>query len=67
MPALLFRLTFAQQVGGHATLFRADHALKKSAGVFTPLDPALATIHQNLKRTFDPHGIFNRGRMYPDF
>ena len=57
----------AQQVGGHATLFRADHALKKSTGVFTPLAPALATIHQNLKRTFDPHGIFNRGRMYPDF
>ena len=57
----------AQQVGGHATLFRADAALKQSAAVFTPLDPALAKIHQNLKRTFDPHGIFNRGRMYPDF
>ena len=56
----------AQQVGGHATLFRADGALKKIAGVFTPLDPALAKIHQNLKRTFDPHGIFNRGRIYPD-
>ena len=28
--------------------------------------PALAQIHKNLKQTFDPHGIFNRGRIYPD-
>ena len=56
----------AKQAGGHATLFRADHALKQRAGVFTPLDPVLARIHKNLKATFDPHGIFNRGRLYPD-
>ena len=64
-PAAAVR-TLARQVGGHATLFRADDALKKSAGVFTPLDPVLAKIHKNLKQTFDPHGIFNRGRIYPD-
>jgi glycolate oxidase FAD binding subunit len=51
------------QAGGHATLFRAAD---KSAGVFTPLAPALAKIHRNLKRAFDPAGIFNPGRMYPD-
>jgi len=56
----------ARQVGGHATLFRADDALKSQVGVFTPLDPVLARIHKNLKATFDPHGIFNCGRMYPD-
>ncbi len=56
----------ALQVGGHATLFRADDVLKNQVGVFTPLDPVLARIHKNLKATFDPHGIFNRGRMYPD-
>ena len=56
----------AKQVGGHATLFRADDDLKRAAGVFTPLDPVLARIHKNLKATFDPHGIFNRGRMVPD-
>lgn len=56
----------AKQAGGHATLFRADAALKQQAGVFTPLDPVLARIHKNLKATFDPHGIFNCGRMYPD-
>ena len=54
-------------MGGHATLFRADEALKREAGVFSPLDAALARIHKNLKATFDPHGIFNRGRMYPQW
>jgi len=53
----------AAQAGGHATLFRAAD---KSAGVFTPLAPALAKIHRNLKQAFDPAGIFNPGRMYPD-
>ena len=54
----------AQALGGHATLFRGgDH----TAGVFTPLAPALAAIHKRLKAEFDPAGIFNRGRMYPDF
>ena len=50
--------------GGHATLFRGGD---KAAGVFQPLPPALMTIHRNLKRTFDPAGIFNPGRLYPDF
>ena len=54
----------AASAGGHATLFRASD---KSAGAFTPLQPALARIHKNLKQAFDPAGIFNPGRMYPDF
>ena len=53
----------AAQAGGHATLFRATD---KSAGVFTPLQPALARIHRHLKQAFDPAGIFNPGRMYPE-
>lgn len=57
----------ARQAGGHATLFRAADQRKREAGVFTPLDPVLMRIHKNLKATFDPQGIFNRGRMYPDF
>ncbi len=51
----------AQAAGGHATLFRAAD---KSAGVFTPLAPALAQIQRRLKQAFDPAGIFNPGRMY---
>jgi glycolate oxidase FAD binding subunit len=54
----------AAKVGGHATLFRGGD---KSVGVFEPLAPAIARIHANLKREFDPSGILNRGRMYPDF
>jgi glycolate oxidase FAD binding subunit len=51
----------AARAGGHATLFRGGD---KAVGVFQPLAPAVATIHRRLKAEFDPHGVFNRGRMY---
>ena len=54
----------AERGGGHATLFRGGD---KSVGAFTPLAPPLARIHHGLKREFDPHGVFNRGRLYPEF
>jgi len=54
----------AASAGGHATLFRGGD---KSVGVFHPLQPSVARIHRHLKNTFDPAGIFNRGRMYSDF
>ena len=58
----------AQQAGGHATLFASDAGSPETAGGrFAPLAPALAHIHRELKRQFDPTGIFNRGRLYPDF
>ncbi|MFZ4877354.1 glycolate oxidase subunit GlcE [Janthinobacterium sp. Mn2066] len=47
--------------GGHATLFRGGD---KSVGVFHPLAPAVAQIHQRLRLSFDPASIFNRHRMY---
>jgi glycolate oxidase FAD binding subunit len=47
--------------GGHATLFRGGD---KSVGVFQPLAPAVAKIHERLKAAFDPSHIFNPGRMY---
>jgi glycolate oxidase FAD binding subunit len=53
----------ASRAGGHATLFRGGD---KAVGVFQPLAPAVATIHRRLKAEFDPHGVFNRGRMYAD-
>ena len=52
----------AAGVGGHATLFRGGD---KSVGVFQPLAPAVHAIHRQLKNAFDPHAIFNPGRMYP--
>jgi glycolate oxidase FAD binding subunit len=54
----------AAAAGGHATLFKGGD---KSAGVFHPLAPAVAKIHRNLKKAFDPAGIFNPGRMYTEF
>jgi len=48
-------------VGGHATLFRGGD---KTAGVFQPLAPAVARIHERLKTAFDPAHIFNPGRMF---
>lgn len=56
----------AQAAGGHATLFRARAAVSPPVeGVFTPLNPVAARLHQNLKRAFDPAGVFNPGRLYP--
>nr|WP_295082748.1 glycolate oxidase subunit GlcE [uncultured Roseateles sp.] len=60
MPAAQVREA-AAQVGGHASLFRATD---KSAGVFAPLSPPLLRIHRELKKSFDPQGIFNPGRLY---
>ena len=48
-------------VGGHATLFRGGD---KAVGVFQPLAPSVARIHERLKEAFDPSHIFNPGRMY---
>jgi glycolate oxidase FAD binding subunit len=53
----------ARRAGGHATLFRA---LDKSAGAFAPLAAVNLRLHRELKSAFDPAGIFNPGRMYPE-
>lgn len=54
----------AASAGGHATLFRGGD---KAAGAFAPLAPALLRLHRELKAAFDPAGIFNPGRLHPDF
>ncbi|HEY9238001.1 MAG TPA: glycolate oxidase subunit GlcE, partial [Burkholderiaceae bacterium] len=52
----------AAKVGGHAMLFAARD---KSAGAFAPLQSPLDRIHRELKKSFDPSGLFNPGRLYP--
>ncbi|MFM7970930.1 MAG: FAD-linked oxidase C-terminal domain-containing protein [Betaproteobacteria bacterium] len=37
------------------------------SGSTLELDPVLLRIHRQLKAAFDPHGVFNRGRLHPDF
>ncbi len=61
LPGALVREA-AAAVGGHGTLFRGR---EKSAGVFAKLSPPLRAIHERLKRSFDPNGILNPGRLYP--
>ncbi len=61
LPAATVR-DAAAKVGGHATLFYADD---KEAGAFAPLRAPLDRIHRELKKAFDPSGIFNPGRLYP--
>ena len=54
----------AAEAGGSATLFIAASARQTDAPArFDALKPPLDRIHRELKREFDPAGIFNRGRM----
>ena len=48
-------------LGGQATLFRDGD---KAQSVFHPLPAPMMDIHKRLKLSFDPHRIFNSGRMY---
>ncbi len=59
-PAIRQRVS---ALGGHATLFLGAAG---DADVFQPLPPAMLALHQRIKQALDPHGIFNRGRMYPE-
>lgn len=50
--------------GGHATLVRASAALRSRIAVFQPLDLGIDALSSRVKKSFDPHGIMNPGRMY---
>jgi glycolate oxidase FAD binding subunit len=56
----------ARQAGGHATLFRRGSEADRNAPVFEPLAAPLDRIHRELKKQFDPAGIFNPHRLYAD-
>lgn len=62
MPAEHIREEVARH-NGHATLFRGGD---RNGEVFQPLDPVMLRLHQGLKQTFDPKGIFNPGRLYAE-
>ncbi len=51
---------------GHATLFRAEEDVRERIEVFEPQLPALSALTKRVKASFDPHGVFNHGRMYKD-
>ncbi|MBK5939831.1 glycolate oxidase subunit GlcE [Halochromatium roseum] len=69
----------AAAAGGHATLFRASASASASTstststsanaapptdGVFALLSPVVLRLHRELKRAFDPEGLFNPGRLF---
>jgi glycolate oxidase FAD binding subunit len=57
----------ANAVAGSAILFIAFQATNTTARVvFNPLKEPLGRIHRDLKKQFDPAGIFNCGRMFAD-
>lgn len=60
--ASLIRGVVAER-GGHATLFRAPDQVRERIEAFQPENPVIATLSENLRRQFDPHGILNPGRM----
>jgi glycolate oxidase FAD binding subunit len=51
--------------GGHATLFRAQDAVRLATPVFEPPTEAVTALSRKLKEAFDPVGILNPGRLYP--
>jgi glycolate oxidase FAD binding subunit len=61
LPATAVR-EHAAAAGGHATLFRNGDG----DDVFQPLPAPLLALHRRLKQSFDPAGILNPGRMYPE-
>jgi len=58
----------AAKAGGHATLFIAACPRKIGATArFDTLKTPLDRIHRELKREFDPSGVFNPQRIHPDW
>lgn len=55
----------ARGSGGHATLYRADVALR--SGGIQHLGSAVLALHQRLKQALDPQGLFGAHRLHPDF
>ncbi len=60
MPANIIH-SIASKHGGYATLIKGN---LPEVSCFPALDPALFTLHRQLKNKMDPKGIFNPGRLY---
>jgi glycolate oxidase FAD binding subunit len=50
--------------GGHATLVRAPAKIRAAIDVFEPMAEPVRRLTAEIKRSFDPAGIFNPGRMH---
>ena len=54
------------RLGGHATLVRASAEARDALPVFEPEPPTRAGLTRAVKAAFDPHRLFNPGRMFED-
>ncbi len=66
-PATVFAL--AAKAGGHATAFRYQGGGCRGDGrdqVFHPIAAPLMALQDRIKAAFDPHCIFNPGRIHAD-
>jgi len=52
-----------EKVGGHATCYRGQ---SRQGRIMQPLSMPMLNLHKRLKKSLDPQGIFNPGRLYPD-
>lgn len=55
-----------EAAGGHATLLRADEAVRRAVAVFHPQAAGVAALSRRVRQSFDPKLIFNRNRMAED-
>lgn len=53
----------ASRVGGHAQAFVSAHPATLVSE--QALSPVLRRLHQQVQRAFDPHGVFDTGRLWP--
>ncbi|KAA3518685.1 FAD-binding protein [Agrobacterium vitis] len=50
--------------GGHASLLRADEAVRRASSSFDPSQPAVAALMQQVRRSLDPKLIFNHNGIF---
>lgn len=55
----------AQSLGGHASVFRAEDKIPQMLSSLkdNPLTVALVNVENQLRKTFDPNGVFATGRL----
>ena len=53
----------ASERGGHATLIRADAAMRAAVPTLHPQPAPLAALEARVRRAFDPNGVFETGRF----
>lgn len=55
--------TAAADSGGHATLIRADAAVRAAISTFHPQASGVEALETQVRRAFDPAGVFETGRF----